>query len=67
MTEITMEGLARRIDALEQKSGDRESVKKDWRSVVGILAGSETAKQMLAETTAIREAERTAAREDRDA
>ena len=66
MTEITMEGLAKRIDALEQKLGDRVSAKKDWRTVVGILAGSETAKQMLAESTAMREADRAAAREGRD-
>ena len=65
MPELTLESLAERIVAIERKLAEKPAPNKDWRSVVGILAGSESAKQMLAETTAMREAEREAAREGR--
>lgn len=66
MTELTLEALAARIDAIEKKLGEQQVVpsrKKDWRSVVGILDDRESARQMIAETLAIRETEREAARD----
>jgi len=65
MSELTLESLAERIAAIERTIAEKSKPSDDWRSVVGILAGSESAKQMLAEATAMREAERVAAREGR--
>ena len=58
-----MESLAERIAALERQLAGAKDRKKDWRRVVGILADSESAKQMRVETEAMIEAERNAARE----
>ena len=63
---MTLEVLAARIDVIEKKLDEQRAApprKKDWRRVVGILDDSESARQMIAETLAIREAERAAARE----
>jgi hypothetical protein len=65
MAELTLESLAQRIEALEKKLAEKETARKDWRSVVGIFDGDEGAKRMIEETLAIREAERQAAREGR--
>lgn len=68
MTELTLEALAKRIEALEQKRAEQAtpqlSKKKDWRRVAGMFTGSEFMKQVDAEGQAIREAERKAAGED---
>lgn len=63
MTEVTLESLAKRVEALEQKLAEREKPKKDWRRSVGKFDGSEFMKQVDAEGEAIREADRKAARE----
>ncbi len=63
MSELTLEALAKRVEALEQKLAAQEAAKKDWRSVVGISEDNEFTRLMRAEIEAAREAERTAARE----
>ena len=65
MTELTLEDVAKRIEALEKKFAEREAPKKDWRRSVGMFDGSEFMKQVDAEGEAIREADRKAAREGR--
>jgi hypothetical protein len=65
MNELTLESLAKRIEAIEQKLAERETPKKDWRRSVGMFDGSEFMKQMDEEIAAMREAERQAAREGR--
>ena len=69
MTPVTLESLANRVEALEKEIKDvktqQTKPKKDWRRVVGILDDSEFARDMIAETLAIREREREAAREGR--
>lgn len=65
MTELTLESLAKRVEALEKKLAEREAPKKDWRQSVGMFDGSEFMKQVDAEVAAMREAERQAAREGR--
>jgi hypothetical protein len=68
MTELTLEALAKRIEAIEQKLAEQATPspnqKKDWRRVAGMFTGSEFMKQVDAEGEAIREAERKAAREE---
>lgn len=70
MTELTLESLARRIEALEKKAAEQATAqpapsarKKDWRRVVGMFDGSEFMKQLDADVAAARESERKAARE----
>lgn len=62
MAELTLESLAERVAELERKLAGQDEPKKDWRSVVGILGDSEFARDMIAETLAIREREREEAR-----
>ena len=63
MPELSLESLADRIAAIERKLAEKPAPNKDWRSVVGILGDSESAKRMRDETEAMIEAERVAARE----
>lgn len=63
MTELTLEALAKRVEALERKLTEQADAKKDWRSVVGISEDDEFTRLMRAEVEAIGEAERKAARE----
>lgn len=63
MTELTLESLAKRVEALEKKLAEREVPKKDWRRSIGMFDGNEFMKQVDAEGEAIREADRKAARE----
>lgn len=67
MSEQTIEALTRRVEALEKKVAELSQPKKDWRSVVGIFDDSEVIKDIIAEGQAIREADRQAGREGRDA
>jgi hypothetical protein len=63
MAELTLESLAKRVEALEtalSTSGTRRS-EKDWRKGVGMFAGSEFMKQVDEEGRRIREADRAAA------
>ena len=64
MTELTLESLAQRIEALEKKLAEKETPKKDWRKSVGMFDDDpEFMSQVLAEALASRESERQAARE----
>jgi hypothetical protein len=64
MNEVTLESLARRVEALERaldlKTASIRS--KDWRRVVGMFGDSEFMRQVDAEGQALREAERAEAR-----
>jgi len=64
MEPITIESLAKRVEALERAlySVPRLPRKKDWRRVVGMFGDSEFQKRVDAEGQAIREAERAEAR-----
>ena len=63
MNELTLESLAKRVEALEQKllSADAKPKTLDWESVAGMFEGDETMRQIIAEGAAIREAERNGA------
>jgi hypothetical protein len=63
MTELTLEDLAKRLEALEKKVAEMSRPSKDWRRVVGMFEDSEFMRQVDAEGQAIREADRRAARE----
>lgn len=65
MPELTLETLAARIAALEQKFASLSGVPatRDWRSVVGMFEGSEFSKSVDAEVEARGEAQRRAAQE----
>lgn len=66
MTELTLEALAARLEAVERELAEyraERTRKKDWRRVVGISEDNEFTRLMRAEVEAIREAERRAARE----
>lgn len=68
MAELTLEALAKRIEAIERELAEQraqQAPKKDWRRVVGISEDNEFTRQMRAEIEAMREAERQAAREGR--
>ena len=65
MTELTLESLAKRLEAVEGELARLKQPEKDWRRSLGMFAGSEFMKQVDAEVEAIREAERKAAREGR--
>ena len=60
MAELTLESLARRVEALERaldiKPADGEP--KDWRRALGKCVESEFMRQVDAEGQALREAER---------
>jgi len=64
MTDLTLESLAKRVEALEQvlvtKGLDRS--RKDWRKVVGMFGDSEFMREVDEECLRSREAEREAAR-----
>jgi len=64
MTEVTLESLARRVEALERAVDlkSRPARSKDWRRVVGMFGDSDFMKQVDAEGQAIRETERAEAR-----
>jgi hypothetical protein len=66
MNEVTLESLARRVEALERaldpKAGSFRS--RDWRRVVGMFGDSEFMRQVDAEGQALREAERAEARRE---
>ena len=66
MPELTLEALAKRLEAVEKQLAEQQNPparKKDWRRTVGMFAGSEFIKELDAECEAIREADRKAGRE----
>jgi hypothetical protein len=64
MNDLTLESLAKRVEALEQVIAMKEldQSRKDWRKVVGILRDSEFMRRVDEECLRVREAERKAAR-----
>jgi predicted amidohydrolase YtcJ len=62
MNELTLESLAKRVEALE--SAFRAKPKKDWRKVVGMFKDSEFMRQVDDECHRSRQAEREAARDE---
>ena len=66
MTEVTLDSLAKRVEAIEiaLATGELSRTSKDWRKAVGMFAGSEFMKQVDEEGRRIREAEREAARHE---
>jgi hypothetical protein len=66
MPELTLESLAARVAELERLIASSKTVipaTRDWRSVVGMFPDDEFNRAWIAETEAIREADRKAARE----
>jgi hypothetical protein len=66
MTGLTLESLAKRVEALEialaTKAPNRSP--KDWRKTVGMFRDSEFMREVDEECQRIREAEREAARDE---
>ena len=64
MAELTLESLAKRVEALESAiaaNGNRNG-RKDWRKVIGMFRDSEFMREVDEECQRMREAEREAAR-----
>ena len=62
MNELTLETLAKRVEELERKVGQREATPvKDWRSAAGMFTDSEFSRQIDEEALKIRQADREAA------
>lgn len=66
MSKLTLQSLARRVEALERALKDKAAANgsKDWRSVVGMFGGSEFMKKVDEEGRKIREADRRRARRE---
>ncbi len=68
MTELTLEAIAKRLEAVEKQLAEQATGKavrkKDWRRVAGMFTDSEFMRQVDAEGQAIREADRKAAHEE---
>ncbi len=66
MAEITLEGLAKRVEALEQAlaAQSRNRPAKNWRKTVGMFCDSEFMREVDDECQRMREAEREAARRE---
>jgi hypothetical protein len=64
MNDLTLESLAKRVEALEKviATKEPEPSRKDWRRVVGMFRDSEFMRKVDEECLRIREAEREAAR-----
>ena len=64
MNELTLESLARRVEALELAAAAKGETRprKDWRKVVGVFHDSEFMREVDEECQRMREAEREAAR-----
>jgi hypothetical protein len=66
LAELTLESLAKRIEALENALIARPVRRKDWRRVVGMFRDSEFMQEVDEECLRTREAEREAARREGD-
>ena len=64
MNDLTLESLAKRVEALEKviATKEPEQSRKDWRKVVGMFRDSDFMRKVDEECLRIREAEREAAR-----
>jgi hypothetical protein len=65
MPDLTLESLAKRVEALEIALAQRTPVRarKDWRRVIGMFAESDFMRAVDEECLRAREAEREAARD----
>jgi hypothetical protein len=61
---VTLEELARRVEALEKKLAEGEPRKRDWRKVVGLSEENAFTREVLAEIETNSEAERRVALEE---
>jgi hypothetical protein len=66
MPELTLESLAKRVEALEIALATKGSTRppKDWRKVIGMFRDSEFMREVDEECLRTREAEREAARRE---
>ncbi len=66
MNELTLESLAKRVEALENAMATKgtDRARKDWRKVVGMFRDSEFMREVDEECLRMREAEREAARQE---
>jgi len=66
MNELTLESLAKRVEALEDelRQAKAAGIVKDWRSAVGMFGDREMARRITEEGRAIREADRERGRRD---
>ena len=66
MAELTLESLAKRVEALENALAELGSQRlpKDWRKTIGMFGDSEFMREVDEECLRMREAEREAARSD---
>jgi hypothetical protein len=64
MSDLTLESLAKRVEALEKVIAAKgpERPRKDWHAVVGMFRDSEFMREVDEECLRMREAEREAAR-----
>ena len=69
MNDLTLESLAKRVEALENAIATKGSdpSRKDWRKVVGMFRDSEFMREVDEECSRMREAEREAARSEESA
>jgi hypothetical protein len=69
MSEITLESLAKRVEAIERRLAGVSNIippLRSWQSVVGISEETEFSRAMQAEMKAIKDAERQEAIQERD-
>jgi hypothetical protein len=66
MSDVTLESLARRVEALERalRIQPTDRARAGWQGVVGMFAGSDFMKQVDEEGRKLREAERAQARQE---
>ena len=66
MPELTLESLAKRVEALEAAwaTGRQTPRKKDWRRVIGMFQDSDFMRDVDEECRRMREAEREEARQE---
>jgi hypothetical protein len=65
MSELTLEGLARRLEDLERRLNEKYgSGAKDWRTAAGMFTGREFSKTVDEEGRKIRDADREEARRE---
>ncbi len=64
MTDLTLESLAKRVEALERALAGKtaKGSQKDWRKVIGMFHDSDFMRRVDEECQRMREAEREAAR-----
>jgi hypothetical protein len=64
MTEVTLESLAKRVEALEALVSKANHSTRDWRRVVGMFHDSEFMREVDDECQRMRDAEREEARRE---